>query len=128
MKDRLFLVKPDFLDDGQGPFYCPDSLPVEGMLGFYPQLRELMDVQYVEFQRPREIIIQELGEGNQGLPVLIIAKKNLPLVKHLGLQSYKGKHFLNDQSAIRGYISIVYGVAQSHAMKSKKITSFGDCV
>ena len=127
MKDKLYLIKPDFIDNGQGPFYCPDSLAVEGMLGFYPQLREQIDVQYVEFQRPREVIIRELGEENQGLPVLIIDEKNLPLVNHLGVLSSNEKHYLNDQKEIRGYLSIVYAVGKSHAMKSRKISSFGDC-
>ena len=127
MSDKLFLVKPGFLDEEQGPFYCPDSLAVEGMLGFYPQLRELIDVQYVEFQRPREVVIRELGEENQGLPVIIIDEQNFLKVNHLGIHSYNGKHFLNDQKEIRGYISLVYAVGISHAMKRRKFTSFGDC-
>jgi hypothetical protein len=127
MKDKLFLVKPDFMDEGQGPYYCPDSMPVEGMLSFYPQLRELVDVQYVEFQRPREVVIRELGEEHQGLPVLIIAEENVPKVNHLGLRTHNGKHFLNDQKEIRGYLSTVYGMGQSHAMKNKRMTSFEIC-
>ena len=127
MSDKLFLVKPGFLDEEQGPFYCPDSLAVEGMLGFYPQLRELIDVQYVEFQRPREVVIRELGEENQGLPVLIIAEENVQKVNHLGVLSTNEKHYLNDQKEIRGYLSIVYAVGKSHAMKSRKMSSFGDC-
>lgn len=127
MKDKLFLVKPDFMDDGQGPFYCPDSMPVEGMLGFYPQLRELVDVQYIEFQRPREAVIRELGEERQGLPVLIIAEENVPKVSHLGLQNHNGKYYLADQKEIRGYLSVVYGVGQSHAMKNKHMSRFESC-
>jgi hypothetical protein len=127
MKDKLFLVKPDFMDDGQGPFYCPDSMPVEGMLGFYPQLRELVDVEYIEFQRPRAAVIRELGEEHQGLPVLIVAEENVSKTSHLGLQTHEGKYFLDDQRQIRGYLSFVYGVGQSHAMKSKRIESFGSC-
>lgn len=119
MKDKLFLVKPGFMDEGQGPFYCPDSMPVEGMLGFYPQLRELIDVQYVDFQRPREAVIKELGESNQGLPVLIVNEKNIPLVGHLGVLGYEGKYFLNDEREIREYLSLVYRMGHSHAMKNK---------
>ncbi|HEV7815845.1 MAG TPA: DUF3088 family protein, partial [Janthinobacterium sp.] len=36
MKDQLFLLKPGFSDAGQGPFYCGDSVAVEGLLGFFP--------------------------------------------------------------------------------------------
>src|SRR5207302_1184330 len=54
MKDQLYLLRPGFMNASLGPLYCNDSAPVEGMLSFFPQLRELLDVQYVEFARPRD--------------------------------------------------------------------------
>lgn len=48
LKDQLFLLNPGFKDDaGDGPFYCGDSVPVEGLLSFFPALREEIDVRYV---------------------------------------------------------------------------------
>ncbi len=128
MKDILFLVKPDFFDREQGPFYCPDSLPVEGMLGFYPALRELVDVRYVEFTKPRNAVISFLGEENQSLPVILIAEQNIENVKHMGLQEHNGRFFLNDQKMIRGYLSLTYQVGVSHSMLSKKMSSFESCL
>jgi hypothetical protein len=40
MKDRLFLFKPNFMDRGKGPYFCPGCVVVEGMLSFYPTLRD----------------------------------------------------------------------------------------
>ena len=40
MKDTLYLLRPGFFNAGVGPLYCGDSLPVEGLLSFFPQLRE----------------------------------------------------------------------------------------
>jgi len=52
MKDQLYLLRPGFFNAGLGPLYCGDSLPIEGMLSFFPQLRTLLDVHYLEFPRP----------------------------------------------------------------------------
>ena len=127
MKDKLFLLKPNFMDNGQGPFYCPDSLPVEGLLSFYPNLRDLIEVTYVDYPRPRQILIQELGESNQGLPVLILNETNIPAVNHLNVMGYEGKYFLSDERQIREYLSIIYGVGHSHAMKNNIISGIEKC-
>src|SRR5438552_10190480 len=73
MKDQLYLLRPGFMNAGLGPLYCGDSLPVEGLLSFFPQLRSLLDVHYLEFPRPRAALVNLLGEENQGVPVLILA-------------------------------------------------------
>ncbi|MBU0869008.1 MAG: DUF3088 family protein, partial [Alphaproteobacteria bacterium] len=44
MKDQLYLMQPGFINAGLGPFYCGDSVSVEGLLGFFPELREKVDV------------------------------------------------------------------------------------
>ncbi len=73
MKDQLYLLRPGFHNAGVGPLYCNDSAPVEGMLSFFPTLRGLVDVQYLDFPRPRRALVEALGEQHQGLPVLILA-------------------------------------------------------
>ena len=42
MKDQLYLLRPGFMNAGMGPLYCSDSAPVEGVLSFFPQLRDLI--------------------------------------------------------------------------------------
>jgi hypothetical protein len=73
MKDTLYLLRPGFFNAGVGPLYCGDSLPVEGLLSFFPRLRTLLEVHYLEFPRPRAALVETLGEEHQGIPVLILA-------------------------------------------------------
>jgi hypothetical protein len=72
---RLFLIKADFQDfkkaDGRN-YFCPDCVMIEGLLSFYPRLRNELDVYYVDFNRPRNILVDLLGEENQSCPVLVL--------------------------------------------------------
>src|SRR5579872_4675045 len=65
MKDRLFLLRPGFFKGEKGPFYCAESASVEGLLGFFPQLREMIDVEYIDFPRPRQVLVELLGNDHQ---------------------------------------------------------------
>lgn len=71
---KLFILKPSFPDPqaGPGPFFCPHSATVEGLLAFYPTLRDKLHISYLDFPRPRHAVIAELGEPNQACPVLIL--------------------------------------------------------
>jgi hypothetical protein len=74
MRPKLFILKPSFADPKVGPgvFFCPHSAMVEGLLSFYPTLREQLDVRYVDFPRPRHEVIAEVGEAHQACPVLVL--------------------------------------------------------
>ena len=61
LRDKLLLLKPDFMDQDQGPYYCPACATIEGLLGFYPKLRNALDVVHVDFPRPRAAVIAEIG-------------------------------------------------------------------
>ena len=65
MKDRLYLLKPNFLDQGKA-YFCPGWAQVEGMLSFYPGIREKIEVHYIEFPRPRARLVAEIG-GEPGM-------------------------------------------------------------
>ncbi len=112
MKDQLFLLKPGFMNATIGPLYCSDSLPVEGMLSFFPQLRQLLDVRYVEFPRPRAVLVDTLGAEHQSLPLLVLArgrklKPGAPTPKNAN-----GRHFFADERSVRQYLSTQYGLPQ----------------
>jgi len=86
-RDQLFLLKPDFTDGTKVPYYCPSCATLEGVLSFYPRLRDVLDVQYLDFPRPRQAVITAIGAANQGLPVLVIAPENAsdPALTGLGI-------------------------------------------
>lgn len=112
MKDQLYLMKPGFVNAGLGPFYCGDSVSVEGMLAFFPELRKKVDVTYIDFPRPRAALIEAIGENNQSVPVLILDERS-PTVPEVHLKSAQGRRFLADEKAIREYLSIVNGLPRS---------------
>jgi Protein of unknown function (DUF3088) len=113
MKDQLYLLRPGFTNGGKGPLYCSDSAPVEGLLSFFPQLRQLIDIHYLEFPRPREPLAKTLGDQHQSLPVLVLATERKIADKKLEPHHANGKWFLNDQSSIRQYLSTQYDLPQA---------------
>ena len=105
MKDQLYLLRPGFFNAGVGPLYCGDSLPVEGLLSFFPQLRTLLDVHYIEFPRPRVVLVEALGEAHQGIPVLILADGQKLPDEELTPKQANGRRFFADERSIRRYLS-----------------------
>jgi hypothetical protein len=108
VKDQLFLMKPGFTNAGMGPFYCADSVAVEGLLGFFPELREKVDVTYVEFPRPRAPIAGMLGDENQSIPVLVLADGDGETAKIAN-----GHRFIDDEKKIRSYLSAKFGLPEA---------------
>ena len=73
--EKLFLIKPDFQDINRNvehKYFCPPCALIEGLLSFYPQLRNELEVHYVDFVRPRPAIVDLIGEANQSCPVLVL--------------------------------------------------------
>lgn len=110
MKDRLFLMKPGFTNAGMGPFYCGDSVSVEGLLSFFPELREKVDVHYVAFPRPRQPIAGMLGEENQSIPVLVLAEAD---GEAFGAKAANGHAFIGEERQIRNYLSGKFGLPEA---------------
>ena len=113
MKDQLYLLRPGFSNAGMGPFYCSDSAPVEGVLSFFPQLRELIEVHYLEFPRPRQSLVKALGEQNQSLPVLILAHGQKVVDAELNPHEANGRQFFAHEKQIRQYLSTQYRLPQA---------------
>ena len=108
MKDQLFLLKPGFFNATLGPLYCGDSVAVEGMLSFFPQLRELVDVHYIDFPRPRAELVSLLGEDRQSVPVLIVRNSRPITDKGILPQQANGERFFDNERLIRRYLSAHY--------------------
>jgi hypothetical protein len=95
------------------PLYCADSAPVEGVLSFFPQLRQLVDIHYLEAPRPREPLVKTLGDQNQSLPVLILAADRNIRDEKLEPGHANGKWFFNDEGSIRHYLTTQYDLTQA---------------
>ncbi|WP_175734794.1 DUF3088 domain-containing protein [Burkholderia ambifaria] len=111
MKDTLFILRPGFFKDSEGPFYCGDSVAVEGLLSFYPQLREAVAVEYVDAPRPRRSIVALIGADNQSAPVLVLGDGRTPKDDSVAIRKHDGRRFIDSPADIRRYLSSQYGVA-----------------
>ena len=82
--DILFLLSPNFTDgarDSEGKrYYCPSCAFLEGVLHYCPELREKLDIRYIDFPRPRREIIALVGDANQGCPNLVLDPANHAVV------------------------------------------------
>jgi hypothetical protein len=114
-KDRLYLLKPDF-EEGGARFFCPECAMVEGMLSFYPQLRDRVDVRYVAYARPRPDIVAELGPDHQSSPCLVVADRGQAahLAPHVPLREANGHAFLDDAHLICNYLAQANGTGRPH--------------
>jgi hypothetical protein len=112
MKDRLYLIKPNFIDEGK-VYFCPGCAQVEGMLSYYPALREKIEIRYIEFPRPRPSLIAEIGEENQGCPKLILGGA-YPIPQDVSAGEAKGNRFISDPIAICTYLASAYEVGEPH--------------
>ncbi len=73
-KATLYLLDPSF-EDGAYPgqkFFCRHGALVEGVLGNFPAVRDQIRIERVGFVRPRQVVIEAIGEANQSLPVLVL--------------------------------------------------------
>jgi hypothetical protein len=108
VKDQLFLLSPGFRNAGLGPFYCGDSVAVEGLLGFCPALRDLVDVHYIAFERPRAALVTLLGEAQQSAPTLVLAEGTEIVDPGVEFGEANGRRFIAAEKMIRRYLSSQY--------------------
>lgn len=75
MRDHLYLLAPDFTDPALPGrrFYCSHCALIEGVLAGFPALTERLDVTRLPWPRPRQALIDRLGEDHQSLPLLVFA-------------------------------------------------------
>ena len=113
MKDQLYLMRPCFTNAGLGPFYCGDSVSVEGMLSFYPELRDRIDVHYIAFARPRQPLIDALGDAHQSVPVLVLADETEVVDGMAEPRKAGGRRFYDDEKKIRQFLSGRFGLPEA---------------
>jgi 5,10-methenyltetrahydromethanopterin hydrogenase len=70
-RDILFLLRPAFPSEQGALQFCPDCMIVEGILATHPGLRDVLEVRYVDFPRPRQPIFDLTGPEQQGCPLLV---------------------------------------------------------
>ena len=73
-KHISFILKPGFYDGEESLYFWPHSAVLEGFIKYVPEIEEKVIFRRIDFQRPRNEIIDLIGEENQGNPVLVLNK------------------------------------------------------
>lgn len=112
-KHTLVLLNHWHDEDGSGPFYCPDCASVEGFLRYAPDIENHINVIRVDFQRPRQQIIDLVGSSNQGSPVLVFAHgAKVPLAAKTSLET--GRAFVTEVFDICDCLAREFGCVRPH--------------
>jgi len=115
---KLFLLKPGFTDpnmDNEGKlYYCPHNALIEGVIKYYPQLEEMIEIHRVDFKRPRPAIIELIGEENQSCPVLIIDNKQDKNTDTSYFTTHGDKLFVDSTELICKYLAEKFGIGIPH--------------
>jgi hypothetical protein len=72
MKDKLFVYRPGFVEDGT-TYFCPYSAQVVGFLSYYPQVRDTVELIELDFASSRQPLVELVGEGHKAAPMLVLA-------------------------------------------------------
>ena len=114
LSGSLYLLPSSFQDlalHNQENYFCPSCAMVEGFLSYFPQVREQIAIEYVDFQRPRKALVERLGEARQSCPVLILGQ-DAPFTENL--DSVDGGFVLQDATEITHYLGKVFGLSVPH--------------
>ncbi|MGV1100668.1 DUF3088 domain-containing protein [Thiovibrio sp. JS02] len=111
-KHTLFTLTP-WIEDGRGPYYCPDCAVVEGFLHYSPQIREKIVIVQVNFPRPRPEIVELLGADNQSCPVLVLAEE-AGMTPGAKTSFATGRKFINNGLAICNFLAEAYNGIKPH--------------
>jgi hypothetical protein len=113
-KDRLYLLPPVFPDPNLAAdraWFCPHCALIEGALLANPHWRHFVEIRYIAFPRPRAEIVALVGEGKQGLPLLILGPSG---VEPEGVESVNALRIVQGGSAIATALALRHGGVAPH--------------
>lgn len=116
MSATLFLLKPNFADSKAGSqlFYCPECATITGVLAYFPQLREKIDVCEVDFPRPRAEVAAIFGSEHPGCPLLVFDEQAAPSGIAALQTASNGRKYLAGATDIGNYLAQAFGVSAPH--------------
>lgn len=112
-RDTLFLLRPGFADPaypGQ-TFYCWHCALIEGVLASFPDLATRLDVERIDWARPRQALVRAVGEAHQSFPLLLLAR-GATSAHETGL--HEGRSFIADKDGILAALSERHGFPDPH--------------
>lgn len=112
-RDKLFLLRPGFTDPAYPGqiFYCWHCALLEGVLASFPDLAQRLDVERIAWLRPRQPVVDLVGEANQSLPLLVLADGQ---TSRFQTASHHGRAFIADKDQIMAALSERHGFPNPH--------------
>ena len=112
MKDTLFLLTPNFIDNGS-VYFCPFSAQVIGFLTYYPNIRDTVNVVELGFNKPRKPLADLLGEQHQAAPMLVLGGAPVP-VPGVTIAETNGHMYVEKTIQILKYLAATRSVPMPH--------------
>ncbi len=111
--DKLILLNPGFQDPEypNRDFYCWHCVLLEGLISIYPKLRTQLEIERVDWQKPRHRVVELVGPENQSLPLLILDEGK---TSKYSTGAWRNRAFISDKDFILRYLTDEYGIAESH--------------
>lgn len=112
----LFLLRPDFLDSatGDGAFFCPYCLRIEGLLSIFPVLRHSLQICYVDFPKPRGALAQLAGAESQSCPQLVFPAGDDEVSGRWSVAGAADARRIENTADIEDYLILRYGLSGRH--------------
>ena len=112
-RDQLFLFIPGFEDGAGTSWFCPYCAKVEGLLAYAPRLEGAVDVHRVAFPKPRQMLVDLLGDRLQSCPMLVLAEANAghPDARR---SDVSGRAYISETDRILDYLAVTYGTPRPH--------------
>lgn len=109
-QDTLFLLPPGFYDRDARQ-YCPECAELWGLLSWFPAVKESLDIVYVPIAKPRDAMVERLGDKNQNAPTLVLAGDS-PGFENCGIMTRRGERFIDNARDMGRYYAMRFGMPE----------------
>ena len=85
------------------------------MLTYYPELRETLEIVELDFPRPRQPIVELVGEDHQAAPILILHRDSPAAdIPGVTVREARGHRFVEKTIEILRYLAATRGLPGPH--------------
>jgi hypothetical protein len=112
-RDTLFVLRPGFLDQGKR-WFCPYSAQVIGLLDYYPEVRDSLEIVELDFAKPRQPIVDLVGPDHQSVPLLVLHESATPDDTGVPIGVAQGRRYVEKTIDILRYLARTRGTPDPH--------------
>lgn len=102
----LFLLPPGFEAGGRREF-CPECAELNGLLAWYPAIRDTLEIRYQPLAKPRAEMTALIGGDHQNCPTLVLAD-GTDAGPHASVRVANGQRFLDNARDIAKFFAHAY--------------------